>query len=865
MGVWICSLFRRLCKRVCTVGSLGPSVYLWVYSLSIIAVGCLAHLPAWGALGLLYFSLIVLVWWGRPYRRLLFLVLTSFAGAAWALYVNEAALERRLPLHAHGADFVLRLDLVSLPEITEGGGFGADSNSQTVRFRARVIDIVSSFLLAGAPQGGAEAGGLVSGSLLNLTWYRVDDETLARLRGGSRWILPVRLKSPRGSVNPHTFDYEGWLLREGISATGYIRPGDYSPQWLGQGSGIVGLRDELRFRIGQLPLQRPELIIALLLGDRSQLNDADTDLFRRTGTGHLIAISGLHVGMVAGAIMLFATLLAKGIGLFSGVSRFDIAVALALLGSLGYALIAGAPLSAQRAVAMTWVLLLAWHWRRRLGAGFAYALALAIVLTLQPLAFYSAGFWLSFVAVGSLLLGFSGRTALSRAPLREQQAESPDETPPRLRRFSLAPFWQLLRSQWLVGVGLFVPSILYFSGFSFSGVLVNLIAIPWVGLSILPSIMLGAVFSDTQLGVCLLQFAGWQLELLMATLNAVDQFLPAFQHFAVPTSALVIAIAGLGAVLLLLPRGLPGRQLGWLFLLPLAQPWLAELSPAEERLNFSVLDVGQGLSLVIDSGRARIVYDSGPSIPQGWSAGSSIVAPYLLATGGREVDALIVSHGDRDHAGGVEGLLKMIAAKKLYVPGALAGRLPKSLATISEQCRAGKVDQLGDITLRGLWPPIPLSGEAILDGEENDHSCVILVEWQGVRLLLTGDIGRAVEQRLSKLYPQFPAVDVLVAPHHGSRSSSSPALLAWAKPKRVVFSSGFRHHFGHPHPDVVKRYRYSGVSVFNTADSGAIEFFWRFGDREPRISQARLVPRFWYTSHNRGYRSAGGLSRRDQL
>ncbi|WP_192879331.1 DNA internalization-related competence protein ComEC/Rec2 [Microbulbifer sp. A4B17] len=840
------SSFRRLARVSDAISYLGPSAYLWSYSLSIIAVGCLAQLPAISTLGLLYLSLMLLAWWITRCWGVLALIFISLIGAEWALWSNQAALDRRLPQGAHGADFVLQLDVASLPAVKESSGFGRDQHSRTVRFRARIVDFVSSPF----PEGLA-TGGIAPGSLLNLTWYRVDDKTLTRLRGGSQWILPVRLRSPRGSVNPNTFDYEGWLLREGVTATGYVRPRDYSPQWLGQGSGIIELRDKLRSRITQLPIQRSDLIVALLLGDRSQLSENDTDLLRRTGTGHLIAISGLHVGMVAGCFMLLGTLLAKGVGLFSGTSRFGIAVGLALIGSLGYTLVAGAPLSAQRAIVMAWVLLLAWHWRRRLGAGFAYSLALSLVLTLQPLAFYSAGFWLSFVAVGSLLLGFAGRIPLGRGAPQMHKAGAADKVPPGSNRFSLQWFWQLLRSQWLVAVGLFIPSILYFSGFSFSGVLVNLVAIPWVGSSILPPLMLGTVLIDTQLGVWLLQFAGWQLNLLMTVLNCVDHSVPGFYGFAIPSSAPVILIAGLGAVLILLPRGVPGRHLGWLFFLPVAEPWLVELAPAENHLKFSVLDVGQGLSVVISSGKSRIVYDTGPSIPSGWSAGGSIVAPYLMGAGGTELEALVVSHGDRDHAGGVEGLLRRIEVERVYAPGALADNLPLSPGTFTDQCTAGKVDYIGDISLRWLWPLAPMKPEEVLDGEENEHSCVILAEWQGVRLLLTGDISRAVELQLAKLYPQFPHVDILVAPHHGSRSSSSPALLEWARPKRVVFSAGFLHHFGHPHRDVVKRYQNLGVSIFNTAESGAIEFSWRQGESEPQIQQARLAPRFWYASHNR--------------
>ncbi|WP_299946444.1 DNA internalization-related competence protein ComEC/Rec2 [uncultured Microbulbifer sp.] len=826
----------------------GPTPLLWIFSLSLMGVGCLPELPETGLLLGVYVSLALVVLIQPRHRPALIVLVASLAGAGWGLWSNQKALQQRLPIEIHGSDHLLRVQIVSLPEIRSGSGDQWDgSQARSVRFQAVVL---------GAPPGKRRSPVAV-GSLLYLTWYRADADTLSRLRGTSRWLLPVRLMRPRGSVNPHSFDYEHWLLQRGVFATGYVRPGDATPQWLGQGAGIGSLRSMLRDRLQALPVGRTALISALLLGDRSGLVQADRDLLKRTGTAHLLAISGLHVGMVAGFLLLLGHGIARGVGILTGVTPAALPVALALAGTLIYTLLAGAPLSAQRALVMTWVLLLGWQWRRRIGAGIAFALALALVLTLQPLAFYAVGFWLSFTAVAALLLGFRGRLALALEPVSTAQALKAGAFP-AVRSLWLTRILQLLRSQWLVALGLLLPSVVYFSGFSAGGMLFNLVAIPWLGVLILPVLMLGVLLMETGLGLLCFRFAGWQLDLLIRCLEAADRLLPSWQTLAPPQGPVLLAVAALGVLALLLPRGWPGRNLGWLFLFPLLQPLLPLSVSERQGFRFTALDVGQGLALVFYSSQAHVVYDAGPLSSTGWSAGSAIITPYLAAARAGTLDALIVSHGDSDHAGGVQGLLQTFLPDRLYAPGRLGFNLAGNSSVPTESCVAGRSASIGDITIDWLWP----QGES-LSGTENDHSCVALVQWRKVRLLLTGDISSAVESRLQQMYPHFPPVDLLVAPHHGSRTSSSTSLLVWSKPERVVFSAGFRHHFGHPHAEVVERYRKMGTQIFNTAQSGAVAFFWREGINRPQVRLARSAARFWYAGHSDEAGHDGGLSRRE--
>ncbi|BBM03354.1 DNA internalization-related competence protein ComEC/Rec2 [Microbulbifer sp. GL-2] len=829
--------------KVLSLGPVGPTTLLGVFSLSIATIGLLPKLPELEKLLGAYLITVLVVVLAFPRRGpWIPLLLVSLAGSSWAVWSNQKALDQRLPLWAHGSDHSLEVEVVSLPETrstdTEHWQRGPGNS---VRFQAKVLSM---------------GGYIVPGSLLYLTWYRAGPDVLARLRGNSRWLLPVRLKRPRGSVNPNGFDYEGWLLRRGVYATGYLRPSDAQPEWLGQGWGLARVRDGLRNSLRGQPYVRPALIAALLLGDRSGLSEDERETLQRTGTAHLLAISGLHVGMVAGFLLLIGTGIARCIGMFTGTSPRALPVLLALLGVLAYTLLAGSPLSAQRAMVMTWVLLLALQWRRRIGAGFAFSLALALVLLIQPLAFYGVGFWLSFGAVAALLLGFGGRQVIVRE--RSRQFEEGEVQPANWWIGVPRAFVQLLRSQWLVALGLILPSVIFFSGYSSGGMVLNLLAIPWLALLILPALMVGALLMHTALGQLCLHFADWQLDLLLRLLDKAEGILPSWQALGLPQGWLMLTVTAGCLLLLLMPRGIPGRNLGWLFLLPLIQPVLSLPTPGREGFTFTALDVGQGLALALYSPQANIVFDAGPVSPSGWSAGNSIVAPFLDGRGLGALDALIVSHGDRDHAGGVEGLLQGRTLRSLYSPGLLGNRLAPSLGVPSTACIAGAKERFGDIHVRWLWPE-----QMAINGEENDHSCVALVEWRGVRLLLTGDISSAVERRLSLAFPQFKSVDVLVAPHHGSKTSSSKVLLHWAKPKRVIFSAGFRHHFGHPHADVVARYREAGVQIFNTAQSGAIEFHWNEGFHDPEIFHARSAPRFWYASHSDEEEGRGGLSRRE--
>ncbi|MBY6189272.1 DNA internalization-related competence protein ComEC/Rec2 [Microbulbifer agarilyticus] len=838
-------------------GSWRPSltVGLWVCAIGIGQVAYWPRLPGNAGLASQILLLVGVLWlilfvsgsadtYRGGWRPLVYRLLFPFVfGTCWALASNLKSLEQRLPEDLHGSDQDLTVQVISLPQSAPavsyfGAPLPAARGYRDVRFRARIA-------VAGDPR--------FLHQIVQLGWYRMAPDDVADLRAGSLWQIRVRLKQPRGSVNPHTFDYEAWLLEQGIYATGYVRDRDRQPELLAAGEGLDALREGIRDGLGgdgadtyaSAPLMR-----ALLLGDRGGIDDSTRGLLQRTGTAHLLAISGLHVGMVAVSFFFVGGLLGRMTGLLSsapGLFRnpVGLAGAMGLLAATLYTLVSGAPLSAQRALLMTAVAIMAVILRRRLDGQLALALALCGVLMWQPLAVLNAGFWLSFIAVAVLLLRFQGRARVDG--LSEKEGEL--QLRGRSVRVAFAALSNNVRSQLAIMVGLLIPSLMIFSGLSLTGLLVNLIAIPWVGLGILPLILLGAALPIEPLSAALWGLADAQLQWLLGFMRGVDEVAPGWLALPVPSTWLAV-FGALSCLIWLLPKGLPGRGLAWLLVPVIASSILPFQRAQSPYLELSVLDVGQGLAVTAVTDEHALVFDAGAATAAGWSAGETVVAPYLRALGRETVDQLIVSHGDRDHAGGVAGLSEQIGVAESYSPGRLARHLAGILpeGTASKRCAAGESESLGSLTLTWLWPDVETGHAAVfprLSGEENDHSCVALLQWSDVRILLTGDISSRVEQRLARQYPDFSPVDVLIAPHHGSRTSSSEVFIQWAQPANVVFSSGYRHHFGHPHQDVVARYSQFGSELFSTADMGAVQFVWRLGNAPADTICARDAGRFW--------------------
>jgi competence protein ComEC len=671
-------------------------------------------------------------------------------------------LEQRWPASRHGSDHVVEGTVASLPEL--------EGVAQRFLFEPASNDFPPRIRVA---------------------WYRGADT----VRAAECWRFTLRLRTPRGSLNPGGFDYEGWLLRQRVGATATVRE---AQRCASPGSALLQLRQRLSETIRVATGERPAaaLLAALTVGDDSGIAAADWDLFRRTGTTHLVAISGFNVAIVAGvAFFLCRWLWALWPALCLRLPAPRAGLLGAALLAAGYAVLAGFEAPVQRAVLMLWLVLAAVWFHRASRPSRVLALAWLAVLASDPLALASPGLWLSFGAVAAIFY-------VSLARLR----------PP-------GPWHGLVLLQVLIALALTPLTLFFFQGSSWIGPLVNLVAVPFF-----------AVLTPWALGALLLQLAAPALgePLLVSAAWLLDGFRLALEFAAqapapwVPASAspATLALALAGVALLFAPRGLPLRPLGaWCFV-PLL---FAAPTPPRGGFELTALDVGQGLAVVVRTAHHALLYDAGPAFDEGFDAGAAVVAPFLLGACVRELDLLLVSHADNDHAGGAGAVRRLLRVRREL--GTPAG----------EPCRAGTRWEWDGVRFEILHPD-----GAGWDG--NDASCVLRIDGS-FSALLPGDIEAGAEAGLAG---RALAADVLLAPHHGSRTSSSPALVAAVRPAVVIFAAGWRNHFRHPRAEVVARYADAGARQYVTGQGGAISV-WRdaeSGRIEVREHRREAV-RFW--------------------
>ncbi|BBP75583.1 DNA internalization-related competence protein ComEC/Rec2 [Pseudomonas sp. Ost2] len=725
----------------------------------LLALRFLPQLPPVGMLAVLSLVGLMLLPF-RSYPVALFLF-----GFSWACLQAHWALADRLALALDGQTLWLEGRVVGLPQPG---------------------DAVQRFELADAT---ARRG--VLPRRIRLAWYGGPP-----VGSGERWRLAVKLKSPRGLLNPHGFDREAWLLAQRIGATGTVKDG----QLLAPSTG--SWRDAIRQRMLQVEARgQAATLVALVLGDGSGLSAETWRILQDTGTVHLLVISGQHIGLFAALVY----------GLIAGLARYGLwpqrrpwlpwACGLAFVAALGYGLLAGFGVPVQRACAMIGLVLL-WRLRfRHLGATWPLLLALNLVLLFEPLASLRPGFWLSFAAVAVLVFTFS-------------------------RRLGAWGIWQTwTRAQWTIALGL-VPFLLVLGlPVSLSGPWVNLIAVPWISLMVLPLALLGTLLLPLPwVGEALLWLAGGLLELLFLGLAQVALRIPAWLPEAIPPWAWLLG--SLGILLLLLPAGVPLRPLGW----PLAA--LMVLAPPsrmpEGQAEVWQLDVGQGLAILVRTRHHNLLYDAGPRFGD-FDLGQRVVLPSLRKLGVRALDLMLISHADADHAGGALAVRNGLPVGRV-LSGDAAG-LPAQL--FAESCVSGERWEWDGVSFAlWQWPDAT---------DSNQRSCVLQIEASGERLLLTGDIDIQAEQAFLQS-PLAVAGDWLQAPHHGSRSSSSMAFLQRLAPRAVLISRGHGNAFGHPHPQVMARYQALGMQVHDSAEQGAVRLqLGAFGAARSQREQRR----FW--------------------
>jgi competence protein ComEC len=682
-----------------------------------------------------------------------------------------------------------------------------------------------------------ETAGAVVPARLSLAWYAHwqtggTPDPVPELATGERWRLAVRLKRPHGTVNPHGFDIEAWLLENGLRATGYVRHDDRNARvaaFAGRAADHVQrARESVRRRIETaLPgAAYAGVIVALAIGEQRAIPEDQWRVFNRTGITHLISISGLHVTVFATITAAFVYGAARrSAALTSRVPARKLA-ALAGVGAAAlYVLLAGAQVPAQRTLLMLAVAAVG-LWLARPGtASLVWLWALFAVLAWDPWAGLAPGFWLSFGAVGLLLYAGTGRLA-----------SVPASRAARLGR-SVA---SACRTQALVTVGLVPLTLALFQQVSLVSPLANALAIPVVSLAVVPLTLLGIVVPIDAIW----QAAEAIFAALMGPLAGLGSAPGAvWQQHAPPASAVAVAIAGVAW--LAAPRGVPGRHLGLLWLLPLhlAQPE----PPPPGTFTMTVLDVGQGLAVAIRTHRHALLYDAGPRYHEAADAGGRIVAPYLRAAGIPRLGAVVVTHQDTDHSGGVLSVLAGVPVD--WLASSLAGDHPIVAQRAADhaaalRCTAGQRWEWDGVRFRVLHPTPAHYG---VDGlKPNDLSCVVRVDSAWGSVLLTGDIEARSEAELVRERRDELRADVLVVPHHGSLTSSTPPFVAAVAPEIAVFTPGYRNRFGHPRPAVVARYANAGVRVFRTDHDGALTFVFGPGAAHEPQAQRDLDRRYWH-------------------
>lgn len=637
-------------------------------------------------------------------------------------------------------------------------------------------------------------------------------------RCGFRVRFNAKLRAPYSFINPVGFDYEAWLLSKGIDATGYFidytivsQQHDSKPNLVQDlKNKLINIRQQGVERAAALPGLSGQVVPALLFGVSGYLNKERWTDLQMTGAIHLLVVSGLHVGfLVLMVVLIWRVFIQLEVLIFQPSHSYLLRLTpiVLMLCCLCYAYMAGLGLAVQRSSLMLLITILVSYYKSHWSLLDTWLWVVWLVLVINPLASLSIGFWFSFAAVGGLLITHvgevSGDKKVSLKTLTSQAF------------FADLSFWKtilgyLLKPQWVVFITLMPFLWVFQQPQSLWSLLVNTFAIPLLALCILPLSLLALVFPNSFAPGMLNHVLGFGFESLQ--LIATDSSWLVFKASGLWLLALIMIV-----VTLLMFKGFPFRRLS---LLIVGLVYLLPLSAVEEKIV--VLDVGQGLSVAgmfqsqkHTDNRSKVsswVYDTGAKFRSGFSLGEAVVAKNLLSQPIDTLDMLFISHSDNDHAGGEDGLKRLVYVNKTYAgqPSDIDHHSCHSLGSSWNEEQGFK------------WRAFSVTaGE--LSYKDNDLSCVIQFDVRGVKILLPGDIEQSVEAKLVQRYGAQLRSEVVIAPHHGSNTSSSAVFLKQVQPKIVIISSGFKNPFRHPHATVVERYRDLGITVYNTAYSGAIE------------------------------------------
>ncbi len=760
------------------------------FLIGICSLNFFSRIPSNELLGCIFFLIILFIFLIIFLPRLkLHYVLSILLGFLWISVQVHWHYAKQLPENLEAKPLSIIGTIVSIPKIRD----------QTANFEFEVE----------YSQRWANPGRVL------LTWHEYRKQTKTAPKVGEKWQFTVKLKRPRSYANPGSFDSERHFFQNRLHAKGsiinnpvlrledslYSHPLDRLRAWI---------RECLSKHLSGRALGG--LVTALVVGIQDDITEDQWTVFRNTGTAHLMAISGLHVGLVAGfaflCMMFFWSCLPRK---YLRIPAPWIAAVGALGTALVYALLAGFSIPTQRSVVMVALLMLGFLTKRIISGWQSYSLALGLILLWDPISVLSVGFWLSFGAVGIILYGMGGRI-----------------NPTGL-------WWKWGRAQWVVFLGLIPFSLAAFQQLSLISPIANILAIPWVSLLVVPLSLIGAFAT-----VCSIPFGDWVLKLaeqLLAWLWPLLECLnrmPSATWMNAEASPWTLGLALIGVLLLLAPKGFPGKIIGIFWLLPLFLIQSSSIPTGAARLT--VLDVGQGLSTVIETRNHTLVFDTGPKLNTHFDTGDRVVVPFLATHGRSHIDTLIISHGDNDHMGGTDSILKQLTVSEILTsePELFSHKQTKS-------CWVGQQWKWDDVHFEIVHP------DTTHTQKRNDHSCVLRVQAGKQSVLITGDIEAKSEKKIILREREKIKSNILIVPHHGSQTSSCPEFIQAVSPEYAIIPVGYKNQYGHPKENIIDRYKQANIKILNTINDGAVTFILQNSEILPEPTRYRIDQRQYWT------------------
>jgi len=622
---------------------------------------------------------------------------------------------------------------------------------------------------------------------VKLSWF---DKNLPLLNSNDTWQLWVKLKQNNGFQNTSGFDYEQWLFYQNIDATGYVRKNPDNQLIQNSNSFTINtIRQDLGNQLSTYlsSLSFGGVINALIIGDRSLITDKHWLLFKQTNTTHLSVISGLHIGLISGFVFIVVSFLFRQCtACLIRVPAMVVGAYFGIIAAFAYAVIAGLSIPTQRAFVMASVVFLSIIYRRHHNTWQLFSIALLLVLVLNPLSVYSIGFWLSFYVVAVIIYGISHHQ----------------------KRHWL---FRVIYLQLLISIATMPLIAWFFTSGSLLSPIANLVAIPVFSFITTPLSLLGAIFAtlniDSLANICFM-VANQSLESLSIFLNAIQQFDFNQWHYSqndITTFALLMT----GVIITILPSSLKFRTLGLIVILSALFGTSHSIKKGD--VVITTLDVGQGLSQVVRTKNHTLLFDTGASYPSGFNLGDAVVTPYLRANQISNLDLVVISHGDNDHIGGLSSIVDYFSIEKIV------SSVPNKIKQPSSTCKSHPPWRWDGVTFEFL--------STTNDFQGNNASCVLKISNDKFSILLTGDIEKQAEKDLIKTWGNELNIDVLISPHHGSKTSSSAKFLKVTSPSWVVVSNGYQNRFKHPAKTILDRYKKHDIDIIKTSCSGQVDIY----------------------------------------